>query len=128
VTIGQNIRRFREEAGVSLSELAERAGVSKGYVSALENEDAEIKKMRPSGQSVYKLAEALGVTVGDLLGEQTHAAELLDIPDSLREFAEQEGLPESDVIMLFRIEFRGAQPKTAKDWSFLYEAIKRSAS
>jgi transcriptional regulator with XRE-family HTH domain len=128
VTIGQNIRRFREEAGVSLSELAERAGVSKGYVSALENEDAEIKKMRPSGQSVYKLAEALGVTVGDLLGEQTHAAELLDIPDSLQEFAEQEDLPESDVMMLSRIEFRGAQPKTAKDWSFLYEAIRRSAS
>jgi transcriptional regulator with XRE-family HTH domain len=128
VTIGQNIRRFREEAGVSLSELAERAGVSKGYVSALENEDAEIKKMRPSGQSVYKLAEALGVTVGDLLGEHTHLDEPVDVPGSLREFAEQEGLPESDVMMLARIEFRGEQPKTVDAWGFLYRAIKYSAS
>jgi transcriptional regulator with XRE-family HTH domain len=127
VTIGQNIRRFREEADLSLSELAERAGVSKGYLSALENEDAETRR-RPSGQSLYKIAEALGVTVADLLGEHTHLDEPGDIPGSLREFAELEGLPESDVMMLARIEFRGEKPKTVDAWGFLYRAIKYSTS
>jgi hypothetical protein len=37
-------------------------------------------------------------------------------------------LPEADVITLARIEFRGEQPKTSKAWSFLYDAIKYSAS
>jgi transcriptional regulator with XRE-family HTH domain len=127
VLIGQNIRRFREEANLSLSELAERASVSKGYLSALENEDAETRR-RPSGQSLYKIAEALGVTVADLLGEHTHLDEPVEVPGSLREFAEQEGLPESDVMMLARIEFRGEQPRTAKAWGFLYDAIKYSTS
>ena len=125
--IGQNIRRFREEANLSLSELAERAGVSKGYLSALENEDAETRR-RPSGQSLYKIAEALGVTVADLLGEHTHFDEPVDVPGSLLAFAEQEGLPESDVMMLARIEFRGEQPKTVDAWGFLYRAIKYSTS
>lgn len=125
--IGLNIRRFREEANLSLSELAERAGVSKGYLSALENEDAETRR-RPSGQSLYKIAEALGVTIADLLGEHTHLDEPVDVPGSLREFAEQEGLPESDVMMLARIEFRGEQPKTVDAWGFLYRAIKYSTS
>jgi transcriptional regulator with XRE-family HTH domain len=126
--VGQNIRRFRKDAGVSLSELAERAGVSKGYLSALENEDIATAKRRPSGQSLYKVAAALGVSVADLLGEQAHAIEPLQIPASLREFAEQESLPEADVIMLTRIEFRGEQPRTADAWGFLYRAIKYSTS
>ena len=54
--------------------------------------------------------------------------ESVDVPGSLREFAEQEGLPESDVMMLARIEFRGEQPKTVDAWGFLYRAIKYSAS
>ena len=36
--IGDQIRRFREERGLNLSQLAAEAGVSKGYLWSLEND------------------------------------------------------------------------------------------
>ena len=127
--VGHNIRRFRKEAGLSLSELAEKANISKGYLSALENEDEDAEtERRPSGQSLYKIAEALGITVADLIGEPTHDTQQPQIPDSLREFAQREKLPKMDVAMLARIEFRGEQPKTPDAWAYLYTSIKYSTA
>lgn len=50
-----------------------------------------------------------------------------DIPASLREFAEDEGLPDADVQMLASIQFRGEQPRTKERWRYLYTAISTSA-
>jgi hypothetical protein len=49
----------------SLSELEEKAGVSKAYISDIENAAAG----RPNIQYVYALAVALGVTLDELLDE-----------------------------------------------------------
>ena len=121
-TIGDRIRRFRKDADLSLSQLAAKASVSKGYISAIENQGDK----RPSGETLYAIAEALGVTMSALLGRRLLAAPLEDIPESLQRFAEQRGLPENDVAMLARIEFRGVRPQTSERWEHIYNAIRTS--
>ncbi len=121
MTLGHRIRQRREEKGISSAELARRAGISKGYLSEIENGSAA----RPSAEILYQLAINLGTTVADLLGKEIRPA-TRTIPAALQEFAEQESLPEQDVEMLAHIRFRGQQPATADDWRFLYESIRRS--
>jgi transcriptional regulator with XRE-family HTH domain len=122
-TVGGRIRRFREDRGLSLSQLAEKAGVSKGYLSALENDPSA---RRPSAETLYAVAAALGVTIADLLGRRLLAEQAAAIPESLLEFAAEAGLPEADVRMLASIHFRGEQPRTKERWRYIYTAIRTS--
>lgn len=121
--IGGRIRRFREDAGLSLSALATKAAVSKGYLHRLE---ADSTDARPSGKTLYALAEALGVTMSDLLGRKLLAPARADVPEALQEFAEDHDLPEADVLMLASIEFRGEPPRTKQRWEYIYNAIETS--
>jgi transcriptional regulator with XRE-family HTH domain len=120
--LGQRLRRFREERGWTQAVLAEQAGVSKPYLSELEGGAGR----RPSGQILLKLADALGVTIADLLGRQVVPAQDPDIPPSLREFATRRSLPESDVQMLAGIRYRGEMPRTEERWEHIYNAIRTS--
>lgn len=126
VSVGGRIRRYREERGLSLSQLAEQAEVSKGYLSALENADSNPQTRRPSAETLYAIARALGVTMSDLLGRRVLPAERTDIPDSLREFAQLDKVPEADVRMLSAIQFRGEAPRTVERWRYIYTAIRTS--
>ena len=121
-SVGDRIRRYREQAEFSLSQLAAEAGVSKGYLWSLEN----VPDKRPSAETLYAVADALGVTMSDLLGRRLLAAPPTDIPDSLRAFASDRGLPENDVQMLAGIEFRGVRPQTRERWEHIYNAIRIS--
>ena len=123
MTIGERVKRWREEKGISAAELARRAGISKGYLSELEND--RVNSPRPSADVLYRLATALDVTVADLLGKKVQPADR-EVPASLQEFAKEVELPEQDLGMLAQIRFRGEQPKTKEDWRFLYESIRRS--
>ena len=125
-TIGQRIKRFREETGMSASELASVTGIAKSYLSALENSEDEGKR-RPGAETLYRIAEALGVAMSDLLGKPILTAARSARPESLEEFARQRDLPEADVEMLATIRFRGEEPKTPERWEFIYQAIKNSA-
>jgi transcriptional regulator with XRE-family HTH domain len=123
--IGERIRRYRVQAGLSLGQLAEKSGVSKSYLSSLENESSAI---RPSGEKLYDIARTLGVSMADLMGREVLLQEggRLVVPPSLREFAREEGIPESDVRALARIKFRGEQPKSKERWRYIYNAIRTS--
>lgn len=121
--IAQRIKRFREDAELSLSALAAKAGVSKGYLHRLE---AGTTDARPSGKTLYALAEALGVTMSDLLGRKLLGPTRAEIPPELRELAIEEELPEADVLMLASIEFRGEAPRTKERWRYIYNAIETS--
>lgn len=114
---------MREEQGISLSSLAAQSGVSKGYISTLEN---ATEPKRPSGKTLYSLAEALGVTVAALLGHELVADPVGDLPPGLQEFATSAKLPSGDVKMLASIQFRGERPQTAERWGFIYNAIRGS--
>lgn len=124
-TLGERIRKRRQQADITSAELARRAKVSKGYLSAIERVDSGDTVPRPSAEVLFRIATALGTTVADLLGKETGPAPATISP-SLREFAEKEELPERDVEMLAQIRFRGQQPSSFDDWRFLYDSIRRS--
>jgi transcriptional regulator with XRE-family HTH domain len=121
--IGDQIRRFREEHGLNLSQLAIQAQVSKGYLWSLENDQ---DTRRPSADTLYAIAKALGVTMSDLMGRKLLPAATPRVPDSLRDFADEEELPQADLHMLASIQFRGEQPRTKERWRYIYTAISTS--
>lgn len=121
--IGERIMRFRQEAGLSLNELAKRTDIAKSYLWSLENDPSA---SRPSGEALYLIAEALGVTMSDLLGRKLLSEPTHEVPKSLKEFAREMKLPAADVRMLASIRFRGEQPQTKERWAFIYDAIRTS--
>lgn len=118
-TVGTRIQHFRQQHGLSLNDLAERSGVSKSYLWNLESR-AEDK--RPSAQVLFKIAKGLGVTLADLL-DQAPTVRGRRIEPSLREFARQRQLTDSDVRMLASIQFRGDPPRSVRRWQFIYDAL-----
>lgn len=121
-TIGWRIRRFRTETRLTLTELAEKAGVSKSYLSELESGTDG----RPSADTLYKIADVLGVAMSDILGRPILVRSQTARPPGLVEFALEANLPETDVVMLESIQFRGELPTTKERWRFIYEAIRNS--
>jgi transcriptional regulator with XRE-family HTH domain len=65
-TIGPRLRHIRLEKGLTVEALAAATGLDKGFVSRLER-----GTKRPSVETVLRLSAALGVSVGQLFGEQT---------------------------------------------------------
>ncbi|MFK5647754.1 helix-turn-helix domain-containing protein [Ornithinimicrobium sp. LYQ121] len=63
VQLGQIVREFRANAGLSLNALAAESGVSAGLLSQIERGNGN-----PSYNTLIKLAHALGVRVGDFFG------------------------------------------------------------
>ncbi|MGG0237754.1 helix-turn-helix domain-containing protein [Bacillus rhizoplanae] len=61
--IGKNIYRFRKNRGLTLSELAERAGISKSYLSNIERNINQ----NPSIQVMEKIALVLEADLNTLL-------------------------------------------------------------
>ncbi len=124
-SVGDRIRKLRDGKGLTLTELAAEARVSKAYLSQVEK--GQVAK--PSAQSLYQIASALGTSVGALLGEvSAPTMEGIDIPPELEEFATEAGLTREYKLMLATIRYRGKRPKTTDDWRFLWESIKRSAT
>lgn len=122
--VGTRIKRFRTDAGLSLTALADKAGISKGYLHTLENGTEE--RRRPSAKTLHAVAQALGLTIADLLGKRLVADEFTNVPPELRELADEEGWPESDTRMLAMIQFRGEPPRTKERWRYIYNAIQMS--
>ncbi|RKT36547.1 helix-turn-helix protein [Microbacterium sp. AG1240] len=81
--IAHTLRREREAAGVSVSELARRAGVSKATVSQLEGGSGN-----PSVETLWALADALGVPFAVFVDQETGAPTLVRA-------AEAPGVPSS---------------------------------
>lgn len=68
--VGENIRHFRSTRKLTVRKLAEAAGASASLVSQLEN-----GKSGASVATLIRIAKALGVTLGDLVGDsQTPAS------------------------------------------------------
>lgn len=63
--LAANLRALREQAGLSLSELARRSDIAKGTLSQLETGTGN-----PTIETVFSLSNALGVPVSSLLTER----------------------------------------------------------
>ena len=70
--VGAMLAALRQAQGLSLDELSRRAGVSKSMLSQIERNQAN-----PTVAVVWRLATALGVAVGELLGSGKPSAPLL---------------------------------------------------
>lgn len=121
--IGMRITSLRNDKGLTLSELASLATVSKSYLSTVERGSGS----RPGAAFLHKIAQALGVTIADLVGRRL-VADSPNIPPELQALASDRNLPARDVEMLAGIAFRGAAPRTRERWEFIYNAIKSSAA
>jgi XRE family transcriptional regulator of biofilm formation len=64
--IGDRVKKFRLEKKMSLSELAEKAGVAKSYLSSLERN----LQQNPSIQFLEKISTVLKLPVESLIHEQ----------------------------------------------------------
>ncbi|MDZ5473527.1 helix-turn-helix domain-containing protein [Bacillus sp. 31A1R] len=70
--IGDRVKKLRQERKLSLSELAEQAGVAKSYLSSLERN----LQRNPSIQFLEKISAVLHVPVDHLIHEQPNKDEL----------------------------------------------------
>jgi transcriptional regulator with XRE-family HTH domain len=122
-SIGKRIHRLREEKRMTLSGLAAKAEISKGYLWSMESGSAD---SRPSATTLYNIAKALGVTMADLLDRPGLVVNVTEVPQELRDFASEDRLPETDVQMLAGIQFRGEHPRSVERWRFIYNAIRHS--
>ncbi|MDT4995298.1 MAG: hypothetical protein QOH97_5190 [Actinoplanes sp.] len=120
--LGVRMRAYRADKGLTQTELATAAGLSKTYISELESGAGR----RPSGNVLLRIADALGVTIADILGRSVTPAASDELPEGLAAFAADHQLPEADVTMLASIRFRNEQPRTARRWQHIYDAIRTS--
>jgi transcriptional regulator with XRE-family HTH domain len=91
---GAEVRRRRLQAGLSLHQLAERAGVTPNYIGVV-----ELGKRNPSLLVLEALARGLGVASGELLGGSTLAPKALEFA---RLFQESPSDLQSGVLKLLR--------------------------
>lgn len=129
--LAKRLRAAREAAGLTLDEVATRAGISKTYYWELEND--EEGKIKPSADVLMKIANALSTTMAHLLGMPTVqvSQEAVEIPPSLVKFIEErkkidKPLSQQDIRELASMRFRGGQPTTAEGWNDVYSALDRN--
>lgn len=112
---GDNVRRRRKEEQLSQSQLASAVGISRNYLSEIERGEA----INLSWDIRDKLCRSLGIPTNNSVIDLSS-----NLPNSLVEFARVENLPEEDIKMLARLEYRGKQPDTLEKWKILYGVIK----
>jgi transcriptional regulator with XRE-family HTH domain len=98
--IGDEVRRRREELGLTGAELATKASMAPSAVSQIET-----GKRTPSSTSVMKLAAALGVEVGELYPKGTRQLSLEELPTFSREDLSEAGLANLEAVQ------RGEKPQ-----------------
>lgn len=115
-SFGVRLRCLREEKNWSLTELAKKAGISRSYLAQIESGEST-----PTQAKIIQLANALGALPSEIMGEDPNQ---IDIPDSLRKFAEAANIGSGEIQMLARIEYRGKRPSTTEEWKAIYAVIK----
>jgi transcriptional regulator with XRE-family HTH domain len=125
--LGATIRFYRQGKGWALADLAEKSGVSKAYLSDLENGAAG----KPNIQYVFNIAVALDVTLDALLKDATAKEQRVkrrrapeDLPPGLADLQQELKLSDDEVEMLGQVNFRGNRPKDKEGWRFVFQAIK----
>lgn len=131
VPVGGRIRTIRAEREMTLDDLAKKAGLSKGLLSKLEN----LADANPSLETLYRIAVALDLTLGDLLDSGAVRAKRI-IPDkkphwfdSLTAALKQEGKkPDEDILQaLYVLQTRkGSAQRGEAAWFYMYKSLELS--
>ena len=130
-SVGDRIRQIREHKRLTQDRLAEITGISKGFLSDVEND-----KRNVSSEYLLRIANALGASVDYLLtGESANTRQTrkeVVIPPELSEAAHQLKLTYAETIELLnahesvvaRRSVNEVKPFTIEDWKNLYQALK----
>jgi transcriptional regulator with XRE-family HTH domain len=131
MSLAERIRKLREDNGLSLDELADKAKISKTYLWELEKDTAGTKK--PSADVLMRIATALSTTLAHLLSLATVKIKeaAIELPPALKDFqnrmaAQKTPLTADDLRDLAVMKFRGGQPQTADEWHQLYLLLVNS--
>lgn len=130
-TTGDRIREIRETRKFTQDYLSEKAGISKGFLSDVENNNKNI-----SSQALLRIANVLGASVDYLLrGEVKEHVETkpVMIPPALSQASEELGLKYSETLELLmahesvvaRRSTKSQKEFTTEDWKDLHKAIKK---
>lgn len=129
MSLAENLKRIRIQKQLTQPALADKVGVSKGYIYMLESGEMA----NPTLDVLLKIATGLDCTIADLSGEPKVVVKQapVEISESLQRFAKAkrragEPLSEDDLQSLARTQFRGKRPQTPEDWAYLYEFLKRT--
>jgi transcriptional regulator with XRE-family HTH domain len=129
---GDRIREIREHRHMTQEELAGAAGISKGFLSDVENDKRKI-----SSEGLLRIANSLGASIDFLLRGETRETALQDepirIPPELSRAAQELRLSYSDTLELLeahrsviaRRSSEATRQFSADDWKQLYRAIKK---
>src|SRR5579863_4607908 len=124
--LGHAVRFHRQGKGWGLAELAKESGVSKAYISDLENGVAG----KPNIQYLYSIAVALDTTLNDLVNGAVNIekpgvpdARVRHLPPGLAELKEEMNLSDEDVEKLATVNFRGHRPKDRDGWRYLLATL-----
>lgn len=128
--LGDRIKQRRTELGWTQDVLAQRAGISKGFLSDLENNKRNI-----SAETLLDVAKVLGLSLDYLMtgadGEKT-IGEYLTFPAGLTELASRAGLSFTQTLTLLGMQKqiianRSSSKKLAAtdfDWQKFYQSVK----
>ena len=127
--VGERIKKRRLELDWTQDQLCQKAGLSKGFLSDLENEKRSV-----SADNLLDIARALGVSLDYLMtgkASKEQPAEV-PIPASLARFASEERLSFRQTLILMDMHKQILAHRSAKkkdglegvDWRKFYEGVK----
>ena len=129
--IGENIRNYRQLRSLTLPELAVRAGVSKAFLWEIESGNSK----RPGAETLWKIADALGVTIADLMGKERSDSAATSIQpevnEGLRAFINERKrlgspLEPEEIESLSVVQLKGGRPATKEQWALVYGILRET--
>ena len=130
-TVGKRLQYVRTRLGLTLDQIAERAGISKSFLSEVEHDRSGI-----TGDKLLHLANALGASLDFLLRgnpePEAYEPPAIEIPHELGEVAEEFGLTYRHTLALLDIEksivarrsSNNHGRKSKEQWRALYVGVK----
>ena len=137
---GARLRRARSDRGQTLRDVSVASGISIAYLSDLERGVL----VNPTLDTLRSVGKALGVSLNELLGVDEEAPSRAAFRPALEEFRQHphfraaleedarrgrksiEELDDEWLKCLSQIRVAGRAPKTALDYLFIFEAIRRA--
>jgi transcriptional regulator with XRE-family HTH domain len=127
--VGERIRKRRLELGWTQDQLCQKAGISKGFLSDLENDKRSV-----SATNLLDIARALSLSLDYLMTGDASERPITEvpIPASLAKFAAVERLSFRQTLMLLDMQKQIVAHRSAKkkddlesvDWRKFYEGVK----
>jgi transcriptional regulator with XRE-family HTH domain len=130
-TVGGRIRQVRNQRGLTLDQVAEKAGISKSFLWEVEHDRSDI-----SGDKLLRVANVLSASIDFLLRGEPAPADYqppkIEIPQQLGELAEEFGLTYRQTLTLLEIgrsvvarrSSKKRMPMSKEDWRKLYDGVK----